>query len=57
MRLAKEITLTVSGNTTVDYTELVEDSEYVNRIRDLIQHDVGFDQCVAELTSWVNNNY
>jgi hypothetical protein len=57
MNKAKQITLCVSGNTTVDYTELVEDNEYVNRIRDLIQHDVAFDQCVTELTSWVNINY
>lgn len=57
MKHAKEITLIVSGNTTVAYSELVSDGEYVNQIRDRLQHDVEFDQCVTELTNWVNSNY
>jgi len=57
MNQAKAITLAVSGNTTVDYSELVYDQEYVNQIRDRLQHDVPFDQCVTELTAWVDRNY
>ena len=57
MNKAKQITLCVSGNTTVCYSELVSDSEYVNQIRDRLQHDVPVEQCIVELTDWVNANY
>lgn len=57
MKNAKEITMIVSGNTTVSYEALVEDIDYGDQILDLLQHDVSFNQCVDHLTNWVNCNY
>jgi hypothetical protein len=57
MKNPKEITLIVSGNTTVSYEELTENADYGDQILDLLQHDVPFNQCVDHLTNWVNSNY
>ena len=54
---ANLITLMVSDNTTVSPEYLYEDDNYINKLRDLLQHDVSVEQSVNEMTVYVNNNY
>ena len=55
--LASVITKSVSGNTTVDYSLLSENNDYRDVIENLIKSGLPMNECITEMTSWVNNNY
>ena len=51
------ITEFVSDNTTVDLHLLAEDDNYRSYLNDVKKSGMTFNQCVNELTNWVNRNY
>ena len=55
--LAKEITMSVSQNTTVDYGLLSGNYDYRDVIANLLNSGTPVNDCIKEMTNWVNNNY
>ena len=51
------ITEFVSNSTTVDLYLLREDDNYRAYLNEVKSSGMTFNQCVDQMTSWVNNNY
>ena len=51
------ITEFVSNSTTVDLYLLVEDDNYRAYLNEVKGSGMTFNQCVDQMTNWVNNNY
>lgn len=51
------ITEFVSNNTTVDLYLLREDDNYRAYLNEVKSSGMTFNQCVDQMTNWVNNNY
>jgi len=54
---AQLITEYVSNSTTVDFYLLAEDDNYKSYLNKVKSSGMTFNQCVNELSNWVNNNY
>ena len=51
------ITEYVSNSTTVDLYLLAEDDNYRAYLNEVKSSGMTFNQCVDQMTIWVNNNY